>query len=133
MKRRRIWWIIIPAVAACAGIVGGALYIDYFMSGFGVCKTDVRRSIPSPDGKKSLVIFGKECGATVGLNTQISIAPAGGSFSPERNPAFYAASGLHIVMAKWLGDGAVEIALIPGGGKVYRSEPSVGGVKVTYP
>jgi len=133
LKRRRIWWIIIPVAAACAVIGGGAIYIAYFMSGFGACETVIRSSIPSPDGSKSVVIFGKECGATVPFNTQASIAPAGGPFSPEKNPAFFAISGLHVVMAKWLGDNAVEIALIPGGSKVFRSERRVGDIKIAYP
>ena len=133
MKRRFIWWIIILIAAVCAGIAGGALYARYVGGILGECKLDVRHSIPSPDGKKSLVIFGKECGATVGFNTQISVAPTGDPFSPEENPAFYATSGLHEVMAKWIGDSAVEIALIPGGGQVFRSEQSVGDIKVIYP
>ena len=134
LKGRLFWWTIIPVVAVCAVIAAGALYIESFVSGFGACKTVVRGSIPSPDGSKSLVIFGKECGATVGFNTQASIAPAGSPFSPEKNPAFFAISGEHVVMARWLGDSAVEIVgLIPGGGKVFRSEPSVGDIKVVYP
>ena len=132
LKTRRIWWII-PLITVCALIVGGALYIEYVMNGFGECKTVVHNSIPSPNGDKSLVIFGKECGATVEFNTQASIAPASDSFSPEKNPAFFAISGEHIVTARWLGDGAVEIGgLIPGGGKVYKSEQSVGGIRVVY-
>ena len=132
MKMRRIWWIIIPVVALCATIAGVALYVESFMSGFGECKTDIRRTISSPNGKKSLVIFGKECGATVGFNTQMSIASAGGPFSPEKNPAFFVTSGLHVVMASWLGDGAVEIAVIPGGDEIFKREQNVGDVKVVY-
>jgi hypothetical protein len=130
LKRRRIWWIVIPVVVL---IAGGALYVRYVASIVGECETVVRSSIPSPDGSKSIVIFGKECGATVPFNTQASIAPAGDPFSPEKNPAFFAISGLHVVMAKWLGDDAVEIALIPGGSKVFRSERRVGDIKVVYP
>jgi len=81
-------------------IAGGALFVDSFMSGFGACKIVVPNSIPFPDGKKSLVIFRKECGATVGLNTQASIAPAGNSFSPEKNPAFFASPGEDAVAAR---------------------------------
>jgi hypothetical protein len=102
-------------------IAGGALCIAYFMSGFGECKLIVRSSVPSPNGKKSLVIFGKECGAAVGFNTQASIAPAGSSFSAQKNPAFFVVSGLHVGMARWLGDDAIEIALIPGGDRVFRA------------
>jgi hypothetical protein len=132
LRRRLIWWVVIPVLALCAVIAGGALCIAYFTSGFGECRTVVRSSIPSPDGNKAIVIFGKECGATVPYNTQASIAPAGGSFSPEQNPAFFAISGEHVVMAKWLGDSAVETALIPGGGNVFRSDTSVGDIKIAY-
>jgi hypothetical protein len=77
-ERRQIGWIVVGVVVAVSAVIaGGTLSIEYFMSGFGACKTLVRTSIPSPDGSKSIVIFGKECGATVGLNTQASIAPAG--------------------------------------------------------
>jgi hypothetical protein len=132
LKRLQIWWIIIPIIAVCAVMAGGALYVWYVTSIFGECKTVVRNSIPSPDGSKSIVIFGKECGATVGFNTQASIAPAGGSFSPDKNPAFFVVSGEHVVLARWLGDSAVEIALQEGG-KVFRNEQRVGDIKVVYP
>ena len=133
LRTQRMWWIV-PLVTVCAVIAGGALYIEYVMSGFGACKTVVRSSMPSPNGDKSLVIFGKECGTAVGFNTQASIAPTGGSFSPEKNPAFFIASGEQTIMARWLGDGAVEIiGLIPGGGKVYKREQSVGDIKIAYP
>jgi hypothetical protein len=120
LKRRPILGIVLPVVA------GVAIYFAYFMSGFGACETVVRKSIPSPDSSKSIVIFGKECGATVGFNTQASIAPAGDSFSGKKYPAFFAISGLRVVMARWLNDGAVEITLIPGGGTVFYSRRRYG-------
>jgi len=109
-----------------------ALNIAYFMNGFGACKTVVRSSIPSPDGTKSIVIFGKECGATVGLNTQASIAPTDSSFSSEKSPAFFAISGDHAVMAKWLGNSSVEISSIPERERVFKGEQRIGDIMVTY-
>ena len=132
MTRRRIWWIAIPVVALIAVIAGGAVYVWYALSSFGECETEIRRTIPSPNGKKSLVVFGRDCGATTGFNTQLSIASAGGPFSPQKNPAFFVTSGLHDVMASWLGDSTVEIAPIPGGDKIFRNEQNAGDVKVVY-
>lgn len=129
---RRRGRIILPVVAICTALAGGALFFCYVESTAGDCKTDVRRSIPSPDGEKSLVVFTRECGASVGFNTQISVAPARGSFSFENYPAFFATSGVHDVTAIWLGGNTVEIALIPGGGQLFRSEQSVGDIKVVY-
>jgi hypothetical protein len=131
VKRRRIWWIAIPVVALSV-IAGGVLYVWYVLNNFGECGTDVRRTILSPNGKMSLVVFGRECGATVEFNTQLSIAPAGGPFSPEKNPAFFVTSGLQDVTASWLGDSAVEIAVVPGPDKILKREQNVGDVKVVY-
>ena len=131
-KSRQIWWILIPVAALSALIACGALFVDSFMSSFGACKTIVRDSIASPDGKRSVVIFGKECGATVGFSTQASIAPTGSAFSTEKNPAFFALSGEHVIVAKWLGDSAVEISAIPGKERVFKSAQRVGDVEVVY-
>jgi hypothetical protein len=127
-RRRRIWWIV--AALLVGMIAGGVFYISY-LSGLVGCKTVVRSSIPSPDGNKSIVIFEKECGATVPSNTQASIAPAGESFSPEKNPAFFVISGSQHVIARWRGNRAVEIAVIPGR-NIFRREQSVGDIEVEY-
>jgi hypothetical protein len=128
----RIWWIVIPVVTVCALVAVAALNVAYLVDGFGACETAIRRSIPSPDGTKSIVIFGKECGATVGFNTQVSIAPSGGSFSQEKNPAFFAISGEHSIMAKWLGDSTVEISSVPERERVLKSEQRIGDIRITY-
>jgi hypothetical protein len=120
-ESHRIWWTAIPVAAICTVIGVAVLNIAYFMDGFGACKTVVRSSIPSPDGTKSIVIFGKECGATVGFNTQASIAPTDSPFSTEKSPAFFAISGEHVVIAKWLGDSTVEISSIPKGERVFKT------------
>jgi hypothetical protein len=72
-KLSRVRKILILLFAACAVTIGGALYA---VSNFDPCETVVHNSISSPDGSKSIVVFEKECGATVGFNTQASIAPA---------------------------------------------------------
>ena len=69
----------------------------------------------------------------MGVNTQVSIVPAGGSFSSEKYPAFFVVSGLQVVMARWLGENAIEIAIIPGTEKVLRREERVGDIKIVYP
>jgi hypothetical protein len=129
-RPHRARWII-PLLAACAAVaIGGALYLA---STFDPCQTVVRELIPSPDGSNSIVVFGRECGATVGFNTQVSIAPTGSSFSSDKYPAFFVVSGLQDVVARWLGQRAVEIAVIPGAEKVYRREERVGDIRIIYP
>jgi hypothetical protein len=53
--------LVIFLVASCIVVAGGALYAWYALNIFGACRYVVLTSIPSPDGKKSVVIFRKEC------------------------------------------------------------------------
>jgi hypothetical protein len=118
-----------------AAIVGGPLYLDLgypFMSAFGECATVIRGSTPSPDRSKVVVVFRRNCGATVPFNTQASMAPAGDAFSPDRSPAFFVVAGTPEVIVSWLGEAAVEIAMIPGADRIFKSKQSVAGVKVLY-
>jgi hypothetical protein len=133
VRKRLIRWIIIPVVVIGAAIAGGALSIDYFTRGFGACKTIVHGSIPSPDASKSIIIFEKECGATVGFNTQVSIAPAEGSFSAKRYPPFYVVSGRQEVLVKWLGEKAVEVNAVSGAERIYKREERAGDIMIVYP
>jgi len=110
--------------------VGSALYLA---SAFDPCQTVMRKSIPSPDGSNSIVVFGREYGAMVGFNTQVSIAPTGRSFSADKYPAFFVVSGVQAVMARWLEERAVEITIIPGAEKVFRREQRAGDFRIIYP
>src|SRR5258707_515109 len=102
------------------------------MSSFAECKTVILGSTPSPDRNISVVISRKECGATVPYMTQASMVRVGGAFSPEKNPAFFIISDTPDIIASWRGNSIVEIALIPGGGKVFRNQPNVGDIKIEY-
>lgn len=119
-------------VASCVVLAGGALYVWYALSVFSACRHVVLTSIPSPDGKKSVVIFRKECGATVSDTSHASIASTGAPFSADRNPAFLSLAGAPEILAWWRGNTVVEIALIPGGAREIRREPSVGDIRIEY-
>lgn len=126
MRRRTIWTGAILAIVACAL---GAFY--YFANAFDPCDTVVKNVAKSPDSKKQVVMFERECGATAGFNTQASVAPIGRSFSADRNPAFFVVAGRHNLNIAWIGNAIVEIA-IPQGEKVYKSEASADDVAIRY-
>ena len=47
------------------------------MAGCGsTCDNEISQSISSPSGAMKTVVFHRECGATVGFNTQVSILPS---------------------------------------------------------
>ena len=93
-KRRYVWRIVVAfVVAACATLAGGVLYVAYIARVFGECKVVVLNSMPSPDGKKSIIVSRKECAATVPYSVQASISSAGSSLSSEKDPVFFIVSG----------------------------------------
>jgi hypothetical protein len=85
LQRRVVWWI--AAVAAVIG--GGVLSVAYTVSSFGACSNAVLQTIPSPDGSRVIVIFRKQCNATVPYSTQVSLAPASVASPVEKVPPFF--------------------------------------------
>jgi hypothetical protein len=131
LKMRNARLILTLIVSVGALIAAGISYVSHLEGNFGECEVAVRKSIPSPDESKAIIIFDMECGATVGFNTQASIAPAQGLFSPSKNPPFFAISGADNVVATWLEDHTIQV-VIPDGAKVFKREHSVGDVEVKY-
>lgn len=79
----------------------------------------------------SAVVFAMECGATVPFNTQVSLAPAVGPFSPRKYAAFLILSSKHDLVIRWVGEKRLEVT-VPQGAQVFRNEPSVEGITVEY-
>jgi len=113
-------------------IAGGFIYFDHEISKFGECRIVRLRSIPSPHGNRSVVIFRKECGATVSDSTHASIVSAEISFWPEKTPPFLSVEGDQDILATWGGERAIKIGLIPGTNGIYKRELSVGDVRIEY-
>jgi hypothetical protein len=127
------WKTIAGLLVAIGGALAGeAIYHVYQSKDFGECDVAVRSSIASPDGKRVIVIFEKQCGATVGFNTQVSIAPAGSPFSVEESPPFFVASDRLQMVVTWLGDRVIEISGIAVGAKIFKSMRGVGDVAIEY-
>jgi hypothetical protein len=95
LNGRIVWRIVVPI----AVIVGGVLSVISTDGLFGSCKTEVLSTIPSPDGSRSVVIFSKQCAATVRYSTQASVAPSGLTSPADKIPAFFIISGTPAVRA----------------------------------
>jgi hypothetical protein len=125
---RRTRWI---AAAVIVPIVAVVSYFAYAVATLFNCEVDIRKRILSPDGAKSIVISGVDCGATTPFNTQVSIASNRGKFSREKAHPFLVVRGQHEVAAKWLGDDVVGI-LGFGADRVYKQEQSAGEIRIEY-
>ena len=59
-------------------------------SGCGLCANDEVVRIPSPDTKFEAVVFQRDCGATTGFSTQVSVVTRGASLPNEAGNVFIA-------------------------------------------
>jgi hypothetical protein len=122
-----LWCAVIVAVMG-----GGLLSVYYAFNSFGACKNAVLNTLASPDGSKVVVIFRKECNATVPYSMQASLAPANLASPAEKVPPFFVVKGTATVMAAWRGNHTINIAVVPAGSTVFRSQESVGDIKIEY-
>jgi hypothetical protein len=132
-KRHHIWWGLTGvAGAACIGVAALFVYVWFFFETFGACRNVELSSILSPDGKKSVVSFRKQCGATVADSSHATLVPAGEPFSAEKYAPFLSLAGTTDILVAWRGNRVVEIALIPGGAADLKRDPQVGDVHIDY-
>jgi hypothetical protein len=120
--------VAILSIGAAALAVGA---LAYYILNVDPCETIVHQSVPGPDRKKMIVVFEAKCGATVGFNTQPSIASTFVYFSRLRNPAFFSMNGQHELTVEWK-DGKNVAVSIPGGDKIYRKDAQSDDVSVEY-
>lgn len=121
---RRWFWGGFAIIAICASAI-------VFLNRFDPCDTVVERVLPSPKKNMSLVVFRRDCGATVDFNTQVSLLPAGKSFDVDAYPPFFGVSGRSNVSVDWLSENRVRI-VAPKSENVFHRAGSVGAVVVTY-
>lgn len=104
------------------------------------CENTILSEYRSPDGSHVAVIFQRECGATTGFSTQLSIlAPgeqpreAGNVFRADADGG-RAPTGAHggpVVEVRWLSRDTLEVRPGPGV-RVFAAESQRRGVQVIY-
>jgi hypothetical protein len=94
------------------------------------CENEVVSTIASPSGKTSAVVFGRNCGATTGFNTQVSIVDADGGIPGDSGNVLIVDQEVPLKIS-WASDNELSIA---GSGKtrVFKQEASVNGVRIRY-
>ncbi|MFY9554348.1 MAG: hypothetical protein WAV47_06460 [Blastocatellia bacterium] len=107
----------------------------------GGCGNEVIREIESPDKKHRVVVFQRDCGATTGFSTQVSILP-GTTRLPEEGGNVFACDTDHgkaptgpgggpPVEIEWKGNDSLLITHDYRAG-IFLSADSSGGVKIIY-
>jgi len=106
------------------------------------CTNTVLQTVPDPTQRMQAVVFQRDCGATTGFSTQLSILPAGASLPNNSGNAFvvdaatddvpaHTARGPEVTV-QWLAPDHLQVRHDPGV-RIFRSEQQVEGVRVTYP
>ncbi len=126
------------AVALVAG-VGAVLWGAGRQA--GLCDNTPLAEVPSPGGTRKAVVFQRDCGATTGFSTQVSVLAAGEKLPNDGGNVFVADTdhgqapsgpgGGPVVEVVWLGEERLLIRHHRRA-RVFRSEAHVGSVAVGY-
>jgi hypothetical protein len=81
--------VVLLAVAGS----GAALYKGCESAFDGMCGNDLIHEELSPDGKVKVVVFQRDCGATTGFSTQVSIVPGRKTLPNAPGNVFVATTG----------------------------------------
>ena len=93
------------------------------------CGNEVRQTVTSPSGNLAAVLFTRDCGATTGFSTQVSIVAAGRSLPNEPGNTFVTGGKVELSL-QWQTDSALRI--LGSGQPVFKQETQVSGVMVKY-
>lgn len=95
-----------------------------------MCGNEVSQTVLSPSGKFAAVVFSRNCGATTGFNTQVTILPAGPKMPNAPGNTFIANGTLPLTL-RWQTEAALQIGGI-GNVAPLKKESQVSGVTVSY-
>ena len=106
-----------------------------------LCGNRVLAEAVSPDQRLKAVVFQRDCGATTGFSTQVSVIAAtdalpnasGNLFSADSNRGAVpvSAAGRPVVQVRWASGRALVLAH-HAGARVFTQKDSVSGVAVAY-
>jgi hypothetical protein len=95
-----------------------------------VCGNDISKTIISPSGKLKAVVFNRNCGATTGLNTQVSVLFSTEKLSNEAGNTLIL-DGSVPLQIEWKSDSLLQIGKL-GGAKTFRQNYFVKGISISY-
>lgn len=128
---------LIVGVPVVALILGGIVFVFVVLP--DSCGNTVVERLASPDGRREAVLFERNCGATTGFSTQVSVLRNGRRLANERGNVFvastnggpYGAWGGPLVRLTW--DGVKVLRLHhASSATIHRAERLVDEVRVEY-
>ena len=131
-------------VSRIAALLAGLVLLIGHVACVDPCGNDVLTEARSPDGRLKAVVFQRDCGATTGFSTQVSVIPSGESFltaptwlRSTRGGNVFVADTNHgeapsgpVVQVEWLDPTHLRITHDKRA-RVFSSATSIHGVRVT--
>jgi len=118
-------------VVAASGIVVSILYLLPQFGFLFECEVTELAIHPSPDGQSIASIFRRDCGATTGLVTGVSMRSGGWHLVPRRSDEVIVIDGEERVDTKWQSDQELEI-IIPSAASVFSRKHSWNDIKIVF-
>lgn len=94
------------------------------------CGNDVTSTFESPGGGHIAVIFSRNCGATTGFNTQLSVLARADASSSEAGNTLIADGKLPLKV-RWASESELVVTGYQGA-RLFKQEKLANGVTVTY-
>ena len=104
--------------------------LSIVLSGCDLCANEVSQTVVSPSGKLKAVVFNRNCGATTGFNTQVSIQSASEPL-PDEGGNILILGGTVPLKIEWRSDSTLHLSGL-GTATVFQQAYSVAGVSVNY-
>ncbi len=124
-------FLLYSAIILVLFCIAGLYTLDRFFS--GMCRNEIASELLSPNGKNKVITFQRDCGATTGFSTQISLISANSNLPNEGGNIFISDGHPDVtnVRIKWL---SPEKILIDVGVKktVFKNENQVRGIEILY-
>jgi hypothetical protein len=106
------------------------LTVSISLSGCDPCGNEISQTVTSPSGKLKAVVFNRNCGATTGFNTQVSIIPSSETLPGDAGNTLIL-NGTVPLKIEWRSDSALRLSGL-GAAKIFLQSPSAVGVSVSY-
>ena len=107
------------------------LCIPLFLSGCSdTCENVDSQTVLSPSASHKAIAFSRNCGATTGFNTQVTVLRANDQLPNEAGNAFVANGTVPIVL-HWNSDTTLQVSGV-GDAPSIKQLPVIAGVAVTY-
>lgn len=106
------------------------LTLSVVVSACDPCGNEVSQTVISPSGKLKAVVFNRNCGATTGFNTQVSIIPAKESLPGDGGNTLILGGSVPLKI-EWRTDAELHLSGFRAA-RVFRQSHAAAGVSVSY-